>query len=82
MENTGASPNVEVVLSVLLQGSMVTSQPGKVMLSSQQTQRGATVQSTSELSGSGKSHPAASASSQRLRREAPTGKRKESKSMF
>ncbi|XP_078438100.1 tetratricopeptide repeat (TPR)-like superfamily protein isoform X2 [Wolffia australiana] len=62
----GPFPNPEVVLSVLLQGSVPSGPAGKAISSSQ---RGPTGPSASD--------PAASASSQRLRRDAPSGKRKD-----
>ncbi|CAA7389064.1 unnamed protein product [Spirodela intermedia] len=73
----GPSPNVDVVLSILLQGNIPSTHPSKPASSSQPFQRGAAGPSTSDLSGSSKTHPTASASSLRLRREGPPGKRKE-----
>ncbi|KAH7677452.1 mRNA cleavage and polyadenylation factor I complex subunit RNA14 protein [Dioscorea alata] len=71
----GPSPEVDLVLSILLQSPISTGLPGKTSSVSQMP--GGPAPSTSDLSGSSKSRMNPNGSSQRIVREGPSGKRKE-----
>ncbi|OVA03258.1 RNA-processing protein [Macleaya cordata] len=72
----GPSPDVDIVLSILLQSNVPTGQTGKLATPQQQLPA-APAPSTSDLSGSNKSRPNPSGSSFRPAREVQSGKRKD-----
>ncbi|KAJ0979071.1 hypothetical protein J5N97_014545 [Dioscorea zingiberensis] len=71
----GPSPDVDIVLSILLQNPIPTGQPGKPVSLPQMP--GGPAPSTSDISGSSKSRLNPNGSSQRLLRETQSGKRKD-----
>lgn len=78
-KQTGPSPEVDMVLSILLQSPISTGLPGKTSSVSQMP--GGPAPSTSDLSGSSKSRMNPNGSSQRIVREGLSGKRKELESI-
>ncbi|GKV13350.1 hypothetical protein SLEP1_g24366 [Rubroshorea leprosula] len=72
----GPTPNVDIVLSICLQSDLPISQAGKSATSASQMPAGAPTPSTSDLSGSSKSHPIPGSSSFRPR-DRYLGKRKD-----
>ncbi|GLT27717.1 hypothetical protein SLA2020_026950 [Shorea laevis] len=72
----GPTPNVDIVLSICLQSDLPISQAGKSATSASQMPAGAPAPSTSDLSGSSKSHPIPGTSSFRPR-DRYLGKRKD-----
>ncbi|GLT96797.1 hypothetical protein SLE2022_143950 [Rubroshorea leprosula] len=73
---SGPTPNVDIVLSICLQSDLPISQAGKSATSASQMPAGAPTPSTSDLSGSSKSHPIPGSSSFRPR-DRYLGKRKD-----
>ncbi|XP_042479399.1 cleavage stimulation factor subunit 77 isoform X2 [Macadamia integrifolia] len=71
----GPFPDVDIVLSILLQSNLPTGQTGKSATSAQMP--AASVPSTSDLSGSNKSRPNPSGSSFKPTRDVQSGKRKD-----
>lgn len=79
MKIIGPTPNVDIVLSICLQSDLPTGQSGKIGAPPQLPTGPAP--STSELSGSSKSHPMPSGSSLKPTSKRQYGKRKELDSM-
>lgn len=77
---SGPSPDVDLVLSILLQSNISTGQPGK-QASGQQVSIG-TTPSTSDLSGSSRTRLNPNGLSHRLPTEGLSGKRKDTDSML
>ena len=75
----GPTPNVDIVLSICLQSDLPTGQGGKTGIPSQLAVGPAPT--TSELSGSSKSHPVQSGLSHKQTGRKPYGKRKQLDSM-
>lgn len=77
----GPSPDVDFVLSICLQSNFPAKQAGKPGTTSKQLQ-GVAAPSSSDISGSNKSHLLPNSSSYKPTRDRQTGKRKDFDSML